>query len=57
MFKRECSPYTEVVGVSLSWASQESFLDREVVGHVVTHVLYPDDFEAALVRPGDVIVS
>ena len=39
------------------WAYQESCSDREVIGHVVVYVSYPDKFEAAPVRPEDVIAS
>ena len=39
------------------WASHEPFPDREVVERVVVHVPYPDKFEAAPVRPKDVILS
>ena len=39
------------------WASQDSRLDRKIVGRVVTHVLYPNEFEAAPVSPEDLIPS
>ena len=39
------------------WASQESFPDFEVVGRVVAHVLYPDEFEVVPVHPKDVLAS
>ena len=42
--------------MALGWESQESFPDCNVVGCVVTHILYPDEFETAPVRPDDVIV-
>ena len=41
--------------MALGWASQESCLDRKLVGHVVTHVTYNYKFEAAPVRPKGVI--
>ena len=43
--------------MALSWASQESFSDCEVVGRVVAHVLYTNYFEAAPVRPENIIAS
>ena len=39
------------------WASQSYFPDREVVGRVVAHALYTENFEVAPVHPNDVIPS
>ena len=47
----------EVAGLASVWVSQESCPDREVVGRVVLHVQYPDDFKAAPVHPEDIIAS
>ena len=41
--------------MALGWASQESCLDRKLVGHVVTPVTYNYKFEAAPVRPKGII--
>ena len=56
-FKWELYPSPEVAGVSSGWASQKYFPDCEVVRRVFAYVLYPDDFEAAPVRPEDLITS
>ena len=39
------------------WTYQESLMDREVVGRLVTHILYSKNFEAAPIHPDDVIES
>ena len=38
-------------------ASQDYIPDHEVFRRVFTHVLYPNKFEAVIVRPDDVIAS
>ena len=38
------------------WASHESCPDHEVVGRIVAHVPYPNEFKAATVRPEDTII-
>ena len=37
------------------WASHDYLPDRELVGRVVIHIPYLDKFEAALVRPKEII--
>ena len=54
-FKRVFSSSPEALSLASGWASQESCPDCEVFGRIVVHVLYTDEFEAALVHPKDVI--